>query len=1009
MIGEGTNFKNYICWNSNMVARVMDTEALQVQDHIFLATHHPVKMYRENLSDAESKIEYDEESFLKDFLRPKDFILVAVKGSAGTGKSHLVRWLKANIPETKNRRVLLIPKVGTNLKGIVKIILEGMKGEKFDEYRERLEQSTNYLSEKQARELLLDSLAMAVGPNGPHGMDNLSEEEKYHAYNLPNLLYDPHFRGYLLRDGGIIHRLTVHILGEINRVERIEDKREFSVGDLPLNVTDFMHASKKAQGCYEDLMTYPELQQQAVDWMNKNLNEAVAKVLNLNGENIMNLMNDVRESLAEQNIELVLLIEDFAKLQGIDNQLLEALLVRPNQPGRKRLCALRTAFAVTTGYFEKLMDTVRQRIEFRVNLDVGSAGKKGFVTLNDVESLLARYINAARQDDSSLREWYKQNLASGDSESIPAPSACSHNGCPHLDTCHSAFGQWEGMGLYPFTRKAIENMFERACSKQFNPRAIIDKIIKHTLENYSEHLANGEFPPPALAQHFGGPRMRAALKTKLRDMDPVNYHRRQVLLELWSTEEELGDLDPVIHSAFSLPPLGLEGIDEPLDDEEEEGEGGGGPEELFPKELEKKFRLIDEWSNGGELPQRLAGELRELVYHAVSNRIDWDSELLLANHFKGATRPFKQTSVNFIRQATLKAKTEIELLIPIDEKFSDAAVALQGLLAYNYFGNWNFREGGYHLRTYSRMVEEWAQHVLKQVKQPIESNSWSPVPAAVELLAIGARMAGLPGDSDPSEDILVASLFADISEVNLTGRSQAWKDLLGLFVKHRKELMDIVLSRASCAKGAAVNVQIIDAVQLISPIKELLSNDWQPKAVLPKELKKEDILRTLRDKTDALLSSAINNEKDRCRKWYKNVQDNIGDINSRQELINVLLQALERARDEGAFIGANPNEIKEAISGFDTPGLNMCYSAAAKIEGLNSNGQLLGEIGKTNAKIMQNVDNFINIANNFLDLSARRAKDDVDDLKGRGGRDLEIILQDISSGLEDLKSLLKQV
>ncbi len=1005
MTDEGTNFKNCICWNSDMVSRVMDTDALQVQDHIFLATHHPIKMYQQILDG--SKIEYDEETFLKDFLSPKDYILTAILGTAGTGKSHLVRWLKANIPETKNRRVLLIPKVGTNLKGIVNIILEGMEGKKFDEYRERLEKSTEYLSEEQAREMLLDSLAMNVGPNGPHGMDNLSEVEENLAQSLPNLLHDPHFRGDLLKDGGIIHRLTTHIIGDLNRVERIEEKSQFKVSDLPLSITDFMQASKMAQNCYQDLMTFPELQQQAVDWMNKNLNEAVAKVLNLNGENLLNLMNDVRESLAEQNVELILLIEDFAKLQGIDNQLLEALLVRPNQPGRKRLCALRTAFAATEGYFDNLVQTVRDRIKFRVNLNVGQAGKKGFVTLNDVESLVARYINAARQNDSSLIEWHRQNLTQGNGESIPAPSACHQKGCPHLDACHSAFGHREGMGLYPFTREAITNMFDRACSNDFNPRKIIDKIIKHTLENYSDHLANGEFPPRALSQHFGGLKMRAALQTKLRDMDPVNYQRRQVLLELWSDHSEPEDLDPVIHEAFSLPPLGLEGIDGPPDDEDEEEGGGGGPEELFPKELENKLKLIDEWFNGGELPQGLASELREIVFHAVSSRIDWDSELLLANQFRGSTRAFKQTSVNFIRQATKAAKTETKLLIPIDDKFSDAAVALQGMLAYSHFGNWNFRDGGYHLRAYSRMIEECAQHVLQQVKQPIEYSDWSPVPAAVELLAIGARMAGHPSESDPSEDMLTASLFADISEVNLSGRSQAWRELLKLFVKHRKELTDIVLSRASCTKGASAQVQIIDAVQIIKPIRDLLSSDWQPKAVLPKEFKQKNILK-LRDKTNGQLSDAISGEKDRCQKWYKNVQDNIGDIDSRQEVIDALRQAVERARAEGALAGAQPNEIEEAITGLDTPGLKKCYSAA-NVEGLSNNGQLLGAIGQTDAKIMQNVDNFIDTATNFLEQSARRAQNEVDELRGRGGKDLEVILEDIGQGLDELEKLNKQL
>ena len=40
---------------------------------------------------------------------------------------------------------------------------------------------------------------------------------------------------------------------------------------------------------------------------------------------------EVREALGARGTELVILIEDFAKLQGIDMQLLEAVIARPNQ------------------------------------------------------------------------------------------------------------------------------------------------------------------------------------------------------------------------------------------------------------------------------------------------------------------------------------------------------------------------------------------------------------------------------------------------------------------------------------------------------------------------------------------------------------------------------------------------------------------------------------------------------------------------------------------------------
>lgn len=35
-------FEKFVCWNLEKVRRVMDVEATQPQNHIFLATHYPI-------------------------------------------------------------------------------------------------------------------------------------------------------------------------------------------------------------------------------------------------------------------------------------------------------------------------------------------------------------------------------------------------------------------------------------------------------------------------------------------------------------------------------------------------------------------------------------------------------------------------------------------------------------------------------------------------------------------------------------------------------------------------------------------------------------------------------------------------------------------------------------------------------------------------------------------------------------------------------------------------------
>jgi energy-coupling factor transporter ATP-binding protein EcfA2 len=549
-------FTKFVCWDVERVRRIMGVEATQTPDSIFLATHHPIAMYRQELIEAPSRVSYSEEQFLKDFLAEQDFAFVPVLGSSGTGKSHLIRWLAANIESTEKRRVLLIPKIGTNLKDIINLILEGMKGASFDEYRQRLNRATSTLTEAQAREQLLNQLAAAVGPNGRGDRTKLSDVEDYLVGAVDSFLYDPFFRKeYWLKDGGIIHQLVIHILGQRDTIEVVEERRHFSLNDLPLNVLNLQKAGQSAREFYSLLIGDEDIQRATVDWLNRHLDEAISQVLSLGREDLQRLMGEVRETLAEQEIELVLLIEDFAKLQGIDREVLEAVLARPQQAGGKHLCAIRTALACTTGYFDGLrLDTVKQRITFSVNLDIGTVGEQSLVNHADIKQFVGRYLNAVRLEEKIIQNWAdSRNREDSDRESLA--SAC--NECEHKLACHAGFEEADGFGLYPFTSEALEQMLARVNPGNFNPRILIKDVLKWTLENSVADIEGGEFPAISVREHFGKMRLSAMVQGDIQAKDPQNGDRRQVLLDLWTDSNDLCDLRPEVHSAFDIPRLGV--------------------------------------------------------------------------------------------------------------------------------------------------------------------------------------------------------------------------------------------------------------------------------------------------------------------------------------------------------------------------------------------------------------------------------------------------------------------
>ena len=81
-------------------------------------------------------------------------------------------------------------------------------------------------------------------------------------------------------------------------------------------------------------------------------------------------MTRLRSYLKMQGQELVLLVEEFARLQGIDRALLQAI----TSQGDDRQCKMRTAIAVTTGFFQSVAETAYMRTTHIVDMD-RSAGR----------------------------------------------------------------------------------------------------------------------------------------------------------------------------------------------------------------------------------------------------------------------------------------------------------------------------------------------------------------------------------------------------------------------------------------------------------------------------------------------------------------------------------------------------------------------------------------------------------------------------------------------------------
>ena len=184
--------------------------------------------------------------------------------------------------------------------------------------------------------------------------------------------------------------------------------------------------------------------------LNDQLPVAVTNAANIGPGRLQSAMLEIRREFARQGKEIILLIEDFALIQGIQRDLLDAIIEVGERDGQTVLAPVRTLMAVTTGYYSRLADTVLTRARaatpYVYDLDVQfDASDEGMA---ETSAFVGRYLNAARLG--------RDALDSGRTHAPPTTSRMPATAAHYRDECHPAFGNSpQGHGIYPFNQTAL--------------------------------------------------------------------------------------------------------------------------------------------------------------------------------------------------------------------------------------------------------------------------------------------------------------------------------------------------------------------------------------------------------------------------------------------------------------------------------------------------------------------------------------------------------------------------
>ncbi|MEU8800781.1 protein DpdH [Spirillospora sp. NPDC048819] len=837
-----SDLHNTLCWDPETASATINTEAVNPSPAVFLATHAPLRIRQAAVRGRDlirEDIEVGEEDVLKDFLTRKadtGTLLMPIVGDSGSGKSHLVRWVRENIRDNDKYQVIYLEKSRTSLKAVIEELLSGVQDESLDKLRADINSFSSGLDETALARRLVNALNEALAATSPRDMQG-SARSLAGPKGLATILQDPYIQDYILAKGGFIPTLASQLLN--NRTAGAPDRTQgFDIDDLPLAVGDIREAARIPATLLGKMISSPDLQSAAVDLINLHMDTAVGSVANLGGGRLFEAMLQVREAYARQRKEIILLVEDFALVQGVQRELLEALTEAATREGKQRYAPMRTLMAITTGYFRELPETVLTRVAAATGghiYDLDRVFSKEDDGGAQITSFVGRYLNAARMGYQKLEQAGLQTV----------PNKCTI--CPFQKSCHEAFGSTEeGYGLYPFNESALKRMVHSVAPSNepwaFVPRTVLSNVVRPVLIEHAREITRGEFPSKRVKERFRTASIDSPLSTALEgeidNVDKVSPDRRKILLEFWGdAPSDPSQIDSAVLKAFDLQPLpNNNGMPRPVTkpnlEKEIQPPSTGG---LSPSQ-QRRIQALEDWTQRQEvLPQDIAGAIRSIVADTVFRRYDWSAPLM---------RELSRSALGnaWSNQATVVSiEGSIERLPGTDRapiKFTRTPVNSQFFQSLYLAKEGSTEARGEHIRRLAKIADDSRSKLSEAIVRHMEISD-EELTIGLRASLIGAALAGKAAPKMSVEELLAVALDdgATWRRGDIALRTDGWRSLLEIHLGGRRPLVERLRAALGVAQGTGA-VQMIDAARVFPLLRDAQRTwTWETPEKLPSWVK----------------------------------------------------------------------------------------------------------------------------------------------------------------------------
>lgn len=528
------------------ISCVVKPDSITASQGDFLATHVAVGrlelLSRFEFMPHKGKPHTEEEVYESLVLNPENrHQFVAVYGQSGTGKSHLIRWFEARFRADKpeNEVVLFIRRSDNTLKGTIRQLLNTPEVQEIadKEIFERLVKASAFEDESKLKGRIYYDFVNEVDNDEGERDRTLSNVQRK---RLIAFLSNEKIREHLMSPDGPIERIYSKI-AENSRVDR-DTIAQFEAGDFVVSADMFDElngaADPKAIKQARALMADEEGEANAFEiasYLNQFVNDVIQRCAGIQPGDFRDIFQDIRRELYRIGKSLTLFIEDVTSFTGVDDALLDALLVdHSGMNAAEKLCRISSFVGTTSNYLQNnFRDNHKDRITQYVYIPDAVFDEDG------VYEFIARYLNAMSLPAEVIDEWADNGAAAS---SYPIHEVVEGQKWEFVEI---EFGK--KLCLYPFTKRSIVYYYNKVLQQgQQTPRYIIRDIIEPVVSDVL--LDRASFPHAQNVPVSYDPKLLYRIEQEVSDSDQAA--RLMKFLTIWGDGSAYqGTIDGVLFKA----------------------------------------------------------------------------------------------------------------------------------------------------------------------------------------------------------------------------------------------------------------------------------------------------------------------------------------------------------------------------------------------------------------------------------------------------------------------------